>query len=242
MLFNNFVKSLIISSFLLLNTACVTTTSTVIDDSVFEEEQQNQELTENANNSNDLDVDENDNPIDPSKPTSVTGGYQDDGMLSDMEKETLNNDDDLLDENTITLENDLTDEEKKFNAENSDFADTSQLNSPKIDINNNQLIYFLYDESVISPKYQDILSAHADYLRSDSTLSVLIEGHTDERGTPEYNIALGERRAKSVAKYIQSLGVLPSQISIVSYGEEKPAYFDHDEESMAKNRRAILVY
>jgi peptidoglycan-associated lipoprotein len=71
---------------------------------------------------------------------------------------------------------------------------------------------------------------------------VMIEGHCDERGTPEYNIALGERRAKAVAQYLQSLGVVAEQISTVSYGEEKPVDLSRTNEGFAKNRRAVLVY
>ena len=71
---------------------------------------------------------------------------------------------------------------------------------------------------------------------------MLIEGHTDEKGTPEYNIALGERRAKAVAKYMQNLGVDATQLSVVSYGEEKPADPNHSEDAFSKNRRAVLVY
>lgn len=87
-----------------------------------------------------------------------------------------------------------------------------------------------------------MLAAHAAYLSKDASLKVTIEGHADERGTPEYNIALGERRAQAVAKYIQALGVQADQISIVSYGEEKPLVLGQSEDAYAKNRRAVLVY
>ncbi|MDF0535438.1 peptidoglycan-associated lipoprotein Pal [Shewanella yunxiaonensis] len=110
------------------------------------------------------------------------------------------------------------------------------------ELRKDSIIYFDFDRSEIRADFADILQAHADYLVSHPNVKVLIEGHTDERGTPEYNIALGERRAKAVAKYLQGLGVLPSQMSIVSYGEEKPADMSHTEEGEAKNRRAVLVY
>ena len=87
-----------------------------------------------------------------------------------------------------------------------------------------------------------MLDAHANFLRSNPSYKVTVEGHADERGTPEYNIALGERRANAVAKYLQALGVPVSQISIVSYGEEKPLVLGQGEEAYAKNRRAVLVY
>ena len=73
-------------------------------------------------------------------------------------------------------------------------------------------------------------------------LNVVIEGHADERGTPEYNIALGERRAKAVETYLMNMGVNGSQLSVVSYGEEKPMVKDRTEAAFAKNRRAVLVY
>ncbi|MCJ2377898.1 peptidoglycan-associated lipoprotein Pal [Vibrio sp. ZSDZ34] len=106
----------------------------------------------------------------------------------------------------------------------------------------NQTIYFAFDNSTIAGDYEDMLAAHAAYLSKDASLKVTIEGHADERGTPEYNIALGERRAQAIAKYIQALGVQADQISIVSYGEEKPLLLGQSEDAYAKNRRAVLVY
>ena len=103
-------------------------------------------------------------------------------------------------------------------------------------------IYFGFDQDAIEGQYADLLQAHANFLREHNSTKVLVEGHTDERGTPEYNIALGERRAKAVAKYMQNLGVDASQLSVVSYGEEKPADPGHTEDAFAKNRRAVLVY
>ncbi|MDX1269970.1 MAG: peptidoglycan-associated lipoprotein Pal, partial [Oceanisphaera sp.] len=90
--------------------------------------------------------------------------------------------------------------------------------------------------------YAQVLEAHASFLRSNPSVSILVEGHADERGTPEYNIALGERRAKAVTSYLQSLGVSGSQLAIVSYGEEKPADTSHTESAFSQNRRAVLVY
>jgi peptidoglycan-associated lipoprotein len=105
-----------------------------------------------------------------------------------------------------------------------------------------QIVYFDFDKSSIRGQYAELLQAHADFLVKNPSVKVLIEGHADERGTPEYNIALGESRGKSVAKYLQSLGVSDSQISVVSYGEEKPMVKSRTEEAFAKNRRAVLVY
>lgn len=105
-----------------------------------------------------------------------------------------------------------------------------------------QVVYFEFDRSEISGEFIEILEAHAAYLLDNPSVTVLIEGHTDERGTPEYNVALGERRAKAVARHLQSLGVLASQISTVSYGQEKPVDSSHTEAAWAANRRAVLVY
>ncbi len=105
-----------------------------------------------------------------------------------------------------------------------------------------QIVYFDFDKSTIQSKYAELLQAHADFLVKNPSVKVLVEGHADERGTPEYNIALGESRGKAVAKYLQSLGVSDSQISVVSYGEEKPLVKSRTEEAFAKNRRAVLVY
>ncbi|GGA76364.1 peptidoglycan-associated lipoprotein [Neiella marina] len=104
------------------------------------------------------------------------------------------------------------------------------------------IIYFDFDRSDVRGEFAELLAAHADYLVKNPNVAVRVEGHADERGTPEYNIALGERRAKAVSKYLMSLGVMASQISTVSYGEEMPLVSGHTEEAWAKNRRAVLVY
>ncbi|OBT15966.1 peptidoglycan-associated lipoprotein [Vibrio sp. UCD-FRSSP16_10] len=106
----------------------------------------------------------------------------------------------------------------------------------------NTTLYFAYDNSTISSEYEEMLSAHAKFLSENPDVKVTIEGHADERGTPEYNIALGERRANAVSNYLQASGVQADQLSIVSYGEEKPLQLGQSEEAYAKNRRAVLVY
>ena len=105
-----------------------------------------------------------------------------------------------------------------------------------------QIIYFDFDKATVESKYADLLRAHAEFLVKNPSVKVLIEGHADERGTPEYNIALGEHRGQAVEKYLQSLGVSSSQMSVVSYGEEKPMVKTRTEAAFAKNRRAVLVY
>ncbi|OCG07414.1 peptidoglycan-associated lipoprotein [Gilliamella sp. wkB178] len=103
-------------------------------------------------------------------------------------------------------------------------------------------VYFDFDKYNVKPDYTRMLDAHAEFLRAHSFLRVVIEGHADERGTPEYNIALGERRASAVKSYLQGNGVSSDQMSIVSYGKEKPAVLGHDEAAYAKNRRAVVTY
>ncbi len=109
-------------------------------------------------------------------------------------------------------------------------------------LRDNNTIYFRYDSDQIQDEYVSVMQAHAQYLRDNPDSRIIIEGHTDERGTPEYNIALGERRARAVARYMQNLGVDVNQLSIVSYGEEKPVDPGHTESNWQKNRRAVINY
>ena len=103
-------------------------------------------------------------------------------------------------------------------------------------------VYFGFDKYNIEGEDAHILDAHAAYLTATPATRVRVEGNTDERGTPEYNMALGERRAHAVQSFLTSKGVQGSQISTVSYGEEKPAVLGHDEAAYSKNRRAVLAY
>ncbi|MBC3764710.1 peptidoglycan-associated lipoprotein Pal [Neptunicella marina] len=105
-----------------------------------------------------------------------------------------------------------------------------------------QVVYFDFDRATLRSDAYSILDKHAAFLVKHHNVNVVIEGHCDERGTPEYNISLGESRAKSVATYLQNAGVSPSQISVVSYGEEKPVNPAHTEAAFAENRRGVLVY
>jgi peptidoglycan-associated lipoprotein len=105
-----------------------------------------------------------------------------------------------------------------------------------------RVVYFDFDSSVVHDDAMPMLQAHAEYLASNTSTIVTVEGHTDERGTREYNIALGERRADAVRRILLANGVAASQIKIVSYGEERPAALGHNEQAWAQNRRAELVY
>lgn len=103
-------------------------------------------------------------------------------------------------------------------------------------------IYFDFDQSTIRSEFIDVLRAHAAYLNTNRSIGVMVEGHADERGSREYNIALGERRANTIKRFLEAEGVSPSQINTISYGEERAVAFGHDEASWAENRRGVLAY
>ena len=105
-----------------------------------------------------------------------------------------------------------------------------------------KLIYFGFDNDAVSDKYVELVKHHGKYLSFNANASVRLEGHADELGTREYNVALGERRALAVKQVMLYEGASNEQISIISYGEEKPMEFGHDEESMSLNRRVEIVY
>ncbi|HWP35695.1 MAG TPA: peptidoglycan-associated lipoprotein Pal, partial [Thermodesulfobacteriota bacterium] len=102
-------------------------------------------------------------------------------------------------------------------------------------------IYFDFDRSDIKPEYRSVLERNADWLRRNRSARVQIEGHADERGSVQYNLALGERRAESAKRYLETLGIESSRLSTISYGEERPVDPRHTEEAWAKNRRAEFV-
>jgi peptidoglycan-associated lipoprotein len=124
----------------------------------------------------------------------------------------------------------------------SDFAED---NSTPID-NSGQPItrtfYFEYDKAILNPSDLATLEMHAQILSRNSDRGVVIQGHCDERGTREYNLALGERRAAAVADFLRSAGVRARQIEVVSYGEERPQDPGHDSSAWSKNRRAVVEY
>lgn len=105
-----------------------------------------------------------------------------------------------------------------------------------------RIVYFDYDSFVIKPEFQDLIEAHARHLKADAKRKVFVEGHTDDRGGREYNIALGQKRSEAVRRALTLLGVADAQIEAVSFGKEKPAVQGSDEASLAKNRRAEINY
>jgi peptidoglycan-associated lipoprotein len=106
----------------------------------------------------------------------------------------------------------------------------------------NRVIYFEFDRFEIKPEYNAILQAHARYLSSNPGARVRLEGHADERGSREYNIGLGEKRAQSVRSVLLLQGAVSDQIATVSFGEERPAVIGSDEEAWSLNRRVEIVY
>lgn len=105
-----------------------------------------------------------------------------------------------------------------------------------------RVIYFNYDSSNIDERAQAIVKAHADYLLKNPNSNIILEGHTDERGSREYNIGLGERRATSVLREFVAYGVPANRVRIVSYGEENPAVTGYNEDAYKRNRRAVIQY
>lgn len=106
----------------------------------------------------------------------------------------------------------------------------------------NQLYLFSYDDSTLASKYLPSVNAQAEYLKSHAGARVLLAGHTDERGSREYNVALGEHRANTVADILRMAGVSRQQVRVVSYGKERPANLGHTDEDHAQNRRVEFTY
>ena len=105
-----------------------------------------------------------------------------------------------------------------------------------------RVIYFDFDSSEIKAEYVGAIAAHAKQLARNASVRIRLEGHTDERGSPEYNIGLGERRAQAVKRALLLQGVADSQVATVSYGEERPAVTGATEAAWAKNRRVEFIY
>ena len=105
-----------------------------------------------------------------------------------------------------------------------------------------RVIYFDYDSFVVKPEFQAQIDAHARFLKANGTRRIVIEGHTDERGGREYNLALGQRRSEAVRRVLGLLGVTDVQVEAVSFGKEKPSTSGSDEQSWSRNRRAEIAY
>ena len=117
----------------------------------------------------------------------------------------------------------------------------NQNNEDNQEVEVEDRVFFSSNSSSIEEDAKKILDLQAQWLKSDESINITIEGHCDERGTREYNIALGEKRAFAVKKYLKQLGVPEARMKIVSYGKERPAFFGNSEEIHNKNRRAVTV-
>ncbi len=115
------------------------------------------------------------------------------------------------------------------------------INDPN-NVLSEKIIYFVYDANSVGDDFIELVKHHGRYLSFNTNASVRLEGHADERGTREYNIALGEGRARAVKEIMLYEGATNDQISVISYGEEKPAAFGRDDQSMGLNRRVEISY
>lgn len=121
-------------------------------------------------------------------------------------------------------------------------AEPQDVTSEFMDLLDQTMVYFDFDMYNVRTEFRTVLNAHAMNLIANPNMTVVLEGHTDERGTREYNLALGERRSNAVADYLQLRGVSSSQIDTVSYGEERPLALGSTEADYAENRRVEIVY
>lgn len=135
-------------------------------------------------------------------------------------------------EGDYVTEQTLSDDEKERMARQQEEAALREIRT----------FYFDFDRSELKPESRLPLMAHAKYLFANPNVQIVVQGHCDERGTKEYNMALGERRSKAVERFLVVNGVSRSQIETISFGEEDPVFFGHDEESWAQNRRAVIEY
>lgn len=116
------------------------------------------------------------------------------------------------------------------------------LDTSKVPDVANRVVYFDYDSYTVRPEFQSLIETNAKLIKADKSKRVAIEGHTDDRGGREYNLALGQKRAEAVRRAMGLMGVPESQIEAVSFGKEKPAVMGGTEDAMAKNRRAEISY
>ena len=123
-----------------------------------------------------------------------------------------------------------------------DSGQATEMGSSQADALAKRVLYFEFDSSDISTEAREVIAAHAQNLSQNGNLQLVLEGHADERGTREYNVALGERRANAVKQLLVVQGVQASQIQVISFGEERPAAIGHDESAWGLNRRVELLY
>jgi len=122
-----------------------------------------------------------------------------------------------------------------------DFTDVRNLDNPD-SLLSQRVVYFEFDRSNIRAQFRPIIEAHAAYVRANPSARVILEGHADERGSREYNLALGERRGNAVGEAMEAGRVSSSQLEVVSYGEERPVCRNSDDDCWQRNRRVEIVY
>jgi len=130
---------------------------------------------------------------------------------------------------------------KTFGAGRDSNLDISPLEDPTNPLSE-RIVYFDYDSSDVQEQYRGTIEAHARYLAQNPGTTMSLEGHADERGSREYNLALGERRSIAIKRQMTLLGAAPAQIRTVSYGEERPLVDGHDDFSWSQNRRVEIIY
>ncbi len=132
-------------------------------------------------------------------------------------------------------------EAQAYGTEDNDLSGMSSLDDPT-SLLSVRIIYFEYDSSDVKQEDRTTVEAHAAFLVANPDMIITLEGHADERGSREYNLALGERRALTVQRQMTLIGASPEQIRTVSYGEERPAIDEHDDYSWSQNRRVEIIY
>ena len=160
----------------------------------------------------------------PNKPTNTGSNNNNNNNSTQVE--------DRSNRNRNTQTNSYTDD---ICCNSEDLSDSRSLLSKRV-------ILFAYDQATVESQYRRLIAIHARYLSQNPSARIVLEGHADERGTPEYNLALGERRGKSVANLLRAQGASAGQISVVSFGEEKPVALCNNDSCWSQNRRVKIVY
>lgn len=135
----------------------------------------------------------------------------------------------------------MEDGDQRFSGDLGSGVRMEELNDPDSPLSK-RVLYFDFDSSNVTEEQREIIDAHAGFLSRNPDVNVVLEGHADERGTREYNLALGERRAKAVEQLLLVQGVSATQIQVISFGEERPVALDHNESAWRLNRRVEILY
>lgn len=171
---------------------------------------------------------------------SSTANSKQENPQTSQTAETAGTGDQSIQEVVVPVESPVAEDAKFVAATSAKDAGTDATASARQTDGANPLhtIHFDFDRYAINDSEKNLLGENAKWLASKTAVRVRIEGHADERGETEYNLALGDRRARSVKRFLEDLGVAPERMSTISYGEEKPTALGHNEDAWAKNRRA----